>query len=284
MTTGPSSPALRRCALAAAVLHDVDVVPNDEGVELPGVLPLAVSWHECRRALGGADIESEEAHRRLARWLHARRWIADRPLEDLAERLRPYGAPVESPAHPGLDWVRSRVLGDALDLGPAFVGLEPERPDDVEPVSQYLLDRAGVDIDPWWPRAMEYLEVMGRIAAERLRRQPNEPLHPMGDCDVVTLLASATFRAALVEEIADGMRAMAVPMRSRGWVTLHRVDPAFALAAAALTEEHDRGFPRPILVTREEIAMAKDGGRPAEIVLRDPAPPSSVFRDVLYRL
>jgi hypothetical protein len=284
MPTAPTSPALRRCALAAAVLHDIDLVPTDDGVLLPGVVPVEVSWHECRRALAAHDVESDEAHARLATWLRMRRLVADHPLEDLAERLRPYGVPVESPSHPGLDWVRTRVLGDALDLGPAFVGLDPSQPDAVEPASQYLLDRAGVDVSPWWPAAVRYLEAMGRIAADRLRRQPTAALHPMGDCDVVTLLGSATFRAALVEEIPDGMRAMAVPMRSRGWVTLHRVDPAFARAAAALTDEHDRGFDRPILVTRDEVATAKDGGRPAEIVLRDPAPPSTVFRDILYRL
>ena len=78
------------------------------------------------------------------------------------------------------------------------------------------------------------------------------------------------------------MRAIAVPMRSRGWLDLRGIDPAFSLAAAALTDPVDRGFHRPLLLTAEEVALVPEGGRPAEVVLRDHAPATSDDRDVLY--
>jgi len=209
-------------------------------------------------------------------------WLAERPLGDLAERARPYGTPVESPLHSGLDWVRRRVLGDALDLGFGFVGLDPRDPDKVLPVPQKLLESAGVNVDDWWPTAVVYLERMGRMAAERMARNPKAPLRPMGDCDVVTLLGSMTLRAAMVDEVADGLRTLAVPMRNRGWLDLSRVDPAFSAAAARLTAPEDRGFPRPLLVTREEVAMAADGGDVVGSVLRDELATVIDLRDVMY--
>jgi hypothetical protein len=203
-------------------------------------------------------------------------------MEDIAERARPYGACVESPLHPGLDWVRRRVLGDALDLGLGFVGLDPADPDRVIPVPHRLIEATGVDADAWWPTAVVYLERMGRMAAERLQRQPGAPLRPMGDCDVVTLLGSLTFRTALVAAIPDGMRTVAVPMRTRGWVDLHRVDPAFSAAAAHLTSSDDRGFSRPLLVTREEVALAPEGGEVIRAAIEDQVAPVIDLRDVIY--
>jgi hypothetical protein len=79
------------------------------------------------------------------------------------------------------------------------------------------------------------------------------------------------------------MRAVAAPVRTRGWLDLARIDPAFALAAASIADPEQRGFERPVLVTAEEVVLVREGGRPAEIVLRDPAPDESWERDVLYR-
>jgi len=211
-----------------------------------------------------------------------RRWLADRPLQDLYERARPYATPVESPLHSGLDWVRRRVHGDALDLGLGFVGLDPRDPDRVLPVPQRMLDSAGINVDDWWPTSVVYLERMGRMAAERMERTPNAPLRPMGDCDVVTLLGSMTFRAAIVTDVADGMRTVAVPMRSRGWLDLSRVDPAFSAAAARLTAPEERGFSRPLLVTREEVAMAPEGGDVVREAIEDRIAPVIDLRDVMY--
>jgi hypothetical protein len=181
-----------------------------------------------------------------------------------------------------LDWVRRRVLGDALDIGIGFVGLDPRDPDKVLPVPQRLLDSSDIEADSWWPNAVVYLERMGRMAAERLQRQPETPLRPMGDCDVVTLLASLTFRAAIVDEVADGMRTLAVPMRSRGWLDLSRVDPAFSAAAAHLTPPEDRGFSRPLLITRDEVALAPEGGDVVKQATEDRLAQVIDLRDVMY--
>ncbi|MBV9293645.1 MAG: hypothetical protein JO222_14450 [Frankiales bacterium] len=282
MVRTPEPPELRRCALAVAVLHDLDIVPAIDGIVLAGVPAVEVTWAECRRALGGEEPETDDGRHRLARWLLLRRWLADRPLEDLRERARPYGSCIESPLHPGLDWVRRRVLGDAVDLGLGFVGLDPRDPDKVLPVPERLLTETGVAADDWWPTVVVYLERMGRMAAERMQRTPDAPLRPMGDCDVVTLLASMTFRAAIVDGIADGMRTVAVPMRTRGWLDLSRVDPAFSAAAARLTAPEDRGFSRPLLVTREEVALAPEGGDVVRPAIEDRIAPVIDIRDVLY--
>jgi hypothetical protein len=258
------------------------VLPAIDGIVLAGMPPIEVSWAECRRALGGVDADTDDGRHRLARWLLLRRWLADRPLEDLYERARPYGTPVESPLHSGLDWVRRRVHGDALDLGFGFVGLDPRDPDKVLPVPQRVLDSAAVSVDDWWPTAVVYLERMGRMAADRMHRSPAMPLRPMGDCDVVTLLGSMTLRAEMVAAVADGMRTVAVPMRSRGWLDLSRVDPAFSAAAARLTAADERGFSRPLLVTREEVALAPEGGDVARAAIEDQIAPVIDLRDVMY--
>jgi hypothetical protein len=276
----PDSVELRRIALAVSVLDDIDIVPLDDGVMLAGAEPVEVSWLELRRAVAGADAESELARARVRAWLHGRRLAVDRGLEELRQLARPVGLPVDHPLHPGLDWVRHRVLGDALDLGFGFVGVGHD-PDAVIIVPQGALDAAGVDPTPWWPVARDYLERMGAIAAERLADSPT--LRPIGDCDVVTLLGSRTLRAALCSKDGTGLCAAAVPMRTRGWLDLSRIDPAYTAAAAAATNELERGFPRPLLLTEDEVTLAPEGGRPAEIVLRDPAAKAPHLRPMLFR-
>jgi hypothetical protein len=283
MASWPEAPQLRRCALAVAVMHDIDLLPSPNGIVLTGKLEIPISWSEMRRALGGAAPESAEGRERLKRWLEVRRWLEERSLADLAERARPYGASVASPLHPGLDWVRRRVLGDALDLGFGFVGLDPERPDTVIPIPHQLLRAAGVEASPWWPTAIVYLERMGEMAADRIGRSPMAPLRPMGDCDVVTLLGSRTLRQAIVEGVSDGMRTVAVPMRTRGWLDLKRIDPAFSAAAARLTAPEERGFERPLLVTREEVVIAREDGDPIRTAgLDEPIADVIDIRDVMY--
>jgi hypothetical protein len=281
MPSWPEAPQLRRCALAVAVIYDVDVLPSPHGVVLPGAVDVVISWAECRRAVGGADPESLEGRERLKWWLLMRRWLADRTIDDLAERARPYGACVQSPLHPGLDWVRRRVHGDTLDLGFGFVGIDPAQPDLVIPLPQPLLHAAGIEPAPWWPTAVVYLERMGQMAAERLARTPQAPLRPMGDCDVVTLLGSRTLRQAIVGTVSDGMRTVAVPMRTRGWLDLNRIDPAFSAAAARLSADEDRGFDRPLLVTREEVVLAREDGDPISAGLEDRLATVDI-RDVMY--
>ncbi|MDQ1679683.1 MAG: hypothetical protein QOI42_542, partial [Frankiaceae bacterium] len=121
--TAPDLLSLRRAALAASVLHDLDVVPRDDGVALPGIVDLVVSWQELRRASGGLDADTDAGRSRVVRWLLHRRWVADLSVSELAERARPVGMPVDDDLHPGLDWVQVRVMGEALDLGVGFAGL-----------------------------------------------------------------------------------------------------------------------------------------------------------------
>jgi hypothetical protein len=74
------------------------------------------------------------------------------------------------------------------------------------------------------------------------------------------------------------MRAIAVPMRTRGWFDLARIDPAFVGAAYSATEDADRGFARPVLVTEHEIGLARPGGNIIDLALRDPAVPAAAWR------
>jgi hypothetical protein len=83
------------------------------------------------------------------------------------------------------------------------------------------------------------------------------------------------------------MRAVAAPMRSRGWFDLARIDPAIVGAAAAATEPELRGIDRPLLVTAEEVGMAVSPLSTealARTSLADPAGSKARHqRDVLYR-
>jgi hypothetical protein len=274
--------ALRRCVLAVSVLDDVDMVPTDDGIVLTGVPELTVSFDHVAAAIGTADPAGPTARRRLELWLRARRAIADKSLDELAETIRPVGLPIGHELHPGPSWVRQPVLGGCLDLGVGFVGLFRDAPEAVVVTPQTVLDAAGIDPAPWWRGATEYLENMGALATTRWRREPRSPVRPMGDCDVITLLASSLFRGALCAD-AGGMRAIAAPVRTRGWLDLSRIDPAFAQTAAAIADDESRGFARPLLLTFDEVSMVSDGGRPAEIVLRDPATDEKRWlRDVLY--
>ena len=274
--------ALRRCTLAVSVLHEVDMIPTDDGIVLVGVPDIPVSFAQIADAISGLDPAESVAQDRLHRWLRARRAIADKSLDELAETIRPVALPIGHALHPGARWVRQPVLGGALDLGIGFVGLLPDQPELVFVTPPSILAAAGIDPSLWWRGAMEYLENMGALATTRWRRDPRAPLRPMGDCDVLTLLASRVLRGALCAD-AGGMRAIAAPVRSRGWLDLSRIAAAFALTAASIADDESRGFPRPVLLTVDEVSMVADGGRPAEIVLRDPASDGTRWlRDVLY--
>jgi hypothetical protein len=227
--------------------------------------------------------ETAEGHARLARWLQARRWVADRSRMDLLERVRPVGLPQDHPLHPGQDWVRRYVLGDALDLGLGLVGLDPKDPDRVVLLPPTAAQQAGLDEEVLWAHAHDYLERMGALAASRLGMDARGTMRPLGDCDVVTLLGSRTLRKALATR-AGGMASVLAPMLRRGWTEMALADPAFTPAAWAATDPTERGFPRPALVTTDELVLAPAGGRPEGLLLRDPAPVSAQqHRDVLYR-
>lgn len=252
-----------------SVLCDVDLEPARLGVTLTGRPSVWVPWSECRRALAGHDPESTPGRTRLADWLLARRWAADAGRDAVQVALRPVGLPVDHVLHPGLDWVRERVLGDALDLGLGAVGLDPADPDRVVLLPATALDALELDAELSWLEVRASLERLGELAADRVRLDPKGRLRPFGDCDVVTLLGARSLRAALAADSA-GLGAAVVPMRRRGWTNLALIDPAFGPAAAAATPAAERGFPRPLLLTADELTLVPEGGRP-DLVLRDPA-------------
>lgn len=260
------SPALRQLLLAAQVLDDLDLDLTESGAVLADGPPVLVRWSSLLAAVGGAPLPSERARRRLVAWLGVRRAVAAMPVELLAESIRPVGLPRGHVLHPGRGWARAGVLGDVLELGPGVLGLRPSAPEEVAIVEPSVWRAARLDPGRWWPQCLVLVEEMGTLAARRWELSPDGVLRPMGDCDVMTLLGARTLRAALAASDA-GMRAVVVPMRRRGWTRLSRLDPAFGPAAAMATAPEDRGFIRPLLVTRDEVALAGDGRR-TEISLR----------------
>lgn len=270
----PDIPALRQVALACAVLHDVDLEPYAEGVVLRGGPPVELSWEMVAHAVAGHPGTSRVGQLRFLALVRCARAGHDLAPAELLERVRPVGLPADHALHPGSAWVREAVLGGALELGLGLLGVGPD-PDTVVPLVTGRPPARRGRPTPWveqaWARAAGYLERMGAVAAERARREPAGVLRPIGDCDVVTLLGSRRFRAVAAARDGTGLCGIAVPMRRRGWLDLARIDPAFVLAAAVATAPEDRGFDRPLLVTADEVTLPPRGGRPAEIVLRDPA-------------
>jgi hypothetical protein len=272
--------ALRQLVFAVSVLQDLDLVPMDEGVLVASgrILP----WGCLQVALAGHDPAAASSRSVLATWLRAVQDIAWRSPADLAARARPVGLPRGHAVHPGQAWTQARVPGGVLELGVGLLGLGAD-PDEVVVLGAGLLQACGHDPATWWPGCVAYLEQMGELAASRHILHPERPLRPMGDCDVVTLLGSAALRRCLAGNDSAGMRAAAVPTRRRGWLDLSRIDPAFALVAASLADAEERGFERPLLITAEEVVMAKAGGDPVLQAMRDAAAPDPVMTAVLFR-
>ena len=271
--------AHRTIVLAITVLDDVDIRLDEFGPVLPpvrpGANPIAVSWSEVIEAVGIAAPDGDIARDRVRRWFAIREALAMLSGRRAMRRLRPLALPVSHILHPGPSWPYRRVLGGAMDVGLGISlerhGSQPADPLTFVPVPRGLTRAAGIDVPQVMAHAEAHLRAMARLAAIRVRLSPFAPLRPLGDCDVLTLLSVPAFRSALLTWARSGMRTAAVPMRSRGWLDLGRVDPAFALAAAAATGPIERGFARPILITRDEIALARPGGKAVIHALADQA-------------
>jgi hypothetical protein len=134
-----------------------------------------------------------------------------------------------------------------------------------------LLEYANVPTAMAVARAQQYVADMAELAVDRHRRDPSAVMRSLGDADVPTLLTSPLYRHTLLD--GQGMRSAAVPSRHRGWLDLGRLDPAFAVSAAELTEPDERGYTRPILITADEVAMVKPGGNIIGQSLDDPVRP-----------
>jgi hypothetical protein len=261
--------ALRQCVLAVSVLADVDIEPADGGVRLPGTPSVTVGWEEISGAVGPHAPASLVARRHVEELLRLHAVVAGLG-PDAAERLRSCARVVALPPghadHPGPHWVQERLLGGALDLGIGVHGMlgEIER---VAPLPTGVAIAAGVgSTGPpaarWWPHLRRHVDRMGALSAARLGRDGSADgvIRPVGGCDVLALLASPSLRRHLATGDGSGMRAVAVPMRRRGWYDLARIDPAFVGAAWSATEELDRGVPRPLLVTADEVSLPPDAG------------------------
>jgi len=260
---------LRQAVLAVSVLDDVDLTPTDDGVVVEGLRPAHVTWDELRLAVG--EVPEELWRRRLSRWLrlHARACaLGDAAAEVLRDSARLLALPLGHAGHPGAGWVLHRPMGGALECGIGLLGVLDD-PDEVVPLPPSLVRTAGLPVQVWWPGLVAHASDMGRLAVDRLRRDEVGPrrraasatehqlvLRPVGGVDVPTLLATHVVRRYLAGSDGSGMRAVAVPMRTRGWYDLARIDPAFVQAAWAATDELERGWPRPVLVTADEVVIA----------------------------
>jgi hypothetical protein len=252
------TPPLRQCVLAVSVLTDLDVLPSDSGVVLPGPRSALVEWTAIRDAVGGHEPSGPIARRRVENLLRLHQAASDlgpAAAERFRSASRVAALPPDHAEHLGDQWVREPLRGDALDLGIAVLGLVGPM-DRTVPVPPSVLRAIGVDADDWWPGLRQHAERMGSLSATRLARDGAAGLvRPVGGCDILALLSSRTLRRHLANGDGTGLRALAAPTRRRGWFDLAQVDPAFIRAAWSLTDDHERGLPVPLLVTVDEVAL-----------------------------
>lgn len=252
------TPSLRQCVLAVSVLRDLDVMPSDAGVQIPGAQPAVVKWTAIHDAVGRHDANGPIARRRVENLLRLHLLAAELGPA-AAERFRSAARVVALPPghadHPGGPWVRDALRGNALELGIGVFGLIGEA-DRTLALPPSVLKTIQVNGDQWWPTLREHAERMGSLSATRLSRDGHTGLvRPVGGCDVLALLSSRTLRRHLADGDGTGLRALAVPTRRRGWFDISRVDPAFVRAAWSLTDDHERGMPVPLLITADEVSL-----------------------------
>lgn len=269
VTTAPGfDAALRRCALGASLVYDIDAVPGDEGVLVGGDYGPILPWSSLA-AYAHPSPESTEARHRVGRVLLAAQaldeLLATGGWDLLQARLRVIALPAGHVENPGDDWVRAQVHGGVLAFGLGVYGLlgDLDRTNPLPTAVAAIWGRRMQRVlDDAWPRCIDHAERMGELAVARIAREgqaralTSGVLRPVGGCDVLTLLATASLRRYLAGGDGTGMRAVAVPMRDRGWFDLSRIDPAFVGAAYMATEEPDRGLNRAILVTADEVKLA----------------------------
>jgi hypothetical protein len=249
---------LRQCVLAVSVLGDLDIVPMDTGVLLPGRRGVVVEWSAIAAAVAGHQPNDLIARRRVENLLRLHRLAidlgADAP-QHFHAASRVVALPEGHGEHPGSGWTQETLRGGALELGIGVHGLLGEL-DRAAPVPPSVMRALGVSPDRWWPRLREHADRMGALSAARLSRDGDSGvIRPVGGCDVLALLSSRTLRRHISDADGSGMRSLAVPTRRRGWYDASRVDPAFVQAAWSLTDEQERGLPAPVLVTADDVTI-----------------------------
>jgi hypothetical protein len=253
---------MRRLALSVAVLYDMDLMPAEEGLVLTAPTETLVEGALVRDVVESAAKrgETESGQRAaLADWLSARAAVGGSRDTGVLHAL---GLPVRHCVNPGGEWARELVPGGALTLG---FGWGPAH----RPLPAGVLTHAGVDGGAAWSQARSQLEHIGELAAVRDRRHIQGALVPISGADVVTLLGAASLRRELVAGEGDGLVALIVPLRTRGWRATAISDPAYGPALAAAMSPEERGFERPLLVTAEEISEVRPGGDPSRAIRGD---------------
>jgi hypothetical protein len=260
-------PALRRLALAVAVLYDVDLLPEEDGLQLGAAEMVHIEWDVL-----AAVVERAEAARgsnedflieALAAWLGARLALAN------GATLCALGMPARSVNHPGRTWIRELIPGGSLALG---FGYRSDFEGPVITLPPGVIEHAGMAgaaAVSAWNQARAELEELGHAAVDRDRRHRSGALRPVRGTDVVTLLGAQNLRRELAAGEGDGMAALIVPLRVRGWRANSITDPAYGRAVAAAMSPEERGFERPILVTAEELTEVKAGGDPMRLLRED---------------
>lgn len=278
---------LRREVLAVMLLDDAglgDLDLGDDGVHaVADSSSVFMSWSELDEAadLNPVSDTPTSIRRRIARWMRLRihlsmlaTTLGDSYANHVVSQVRPRALPADHTLHPGASWLVTRVLGGSTHSGLALRGFNDDGLADSESAGLLpirLLEYAAVPTDPAIIRARQYVHDMAELAVDRHRHDPSAVMRSLGDADVPTLLTSPLYRHTILD--GQGMRSAAVPSRHRGWLDLGRLDPAFAVSAAALTEADERGYNRPILITGDEIAMVKPGGNIIGQSLEDPVSP-----------
>jgi len=270
------------------VLDEVDLQPRDHGVVLAAGGSLG--WDDVACALGpwASLPDHPVTRRRLRLAAEVVGLVALGGEDELLGACHAHGEAVGTAVMGAADgWVRERVPGGVLTLGlgvsdlGGIVGPHPLPP------LPCLQGPLRVRLDARWADVREDLERLGGLVQQRLLRDQREGrplvLRPMGTADVVTLLGSVRLRSALARGDGTGMRAVAVPVRDRGWFDLARIDPAYVGAAWGASHPLERAFDRPVLVTADEVvAPVPSGDVLGAGVLADPAA-RSLDRDLRRR-
>ena len=118
-------------------MSDLDVVPTDEGVLLPGGSGL-VDWTAVQEAAGNRDPAGPLARRQVEILLRLHQLVLDLGQEAQAHfraAARVLALPPGHAEHPGGGWIREPLRGGALDLGIGVQGqiTDPDRTVPVPP-------------------------------------------------------------------------------------------------------------------------------------------------------